>query len=227
MDTVSQSRLAIIDLGPYLAGEAGALARAAAQLGAASEELGFYFVANHGIPQALIDRVFAEAERFHSLPLEQKLQVKVQGKRVVGYLPLGGQTQRLKHSGHTHPDRSASFYIKAEYGPDHPYRRAGHDWVFNNLWPADLPGFRETCLDYYEAMTGLFLKLLPLQAVALGLPPDFFTAHDAFRPPVNTLRLLSYPPREEANEGQFGISPHTDYGYMTFLAQAKKPGSKS
>src|ERR1700733_5441330 len=89
MDTVSQSRLAIIDLGPYLAGEAGALARAAAQLGAASEELGFYFVANHGIPQALIDRVFAEAERFHSLPLDQKLQVKVQGKRVVGYLPLG------------------------------------------------------------------------------------------------------------------------------------------
>ena len=74
MDTVSQSRLAIIDLGPYLAGEAGALERAAAQLGAASEELGFYFVANHGIPQALIDRVFGEAERFHSLPLDQKLQ---------------------------------------------------------------------------------------------------------------------------------------------------------
>jgi len=224
MDTVSQSRLAIIDLGPYLAGEPGALERAAAQLGAASEELGFYFVANHGIPQALIDRVFGEAERFHSLPLEQKLQVKVKGKRVVGYLPLGGQTQRLKHSGHTHPDRSASFYVKAEYGPDHPYRRAGHDWVFDNLWPADLPGFRETCLAYYEAMTALFLKLLPVQAVALGLPRDFFTAHDAFSPPVNTLRLLSYPPREEANEGQFGISPHTDYGYMTFLAQAKKPG---
>ena len=78
-----------IDLGPYLAGETGALERAAAQLGEASEALGFYFVANHGMPQSLIDRVFAEAERFHSLPLERKMAVKVQGKRVVGYLPLG------------------------------------------------------------------------------------------------------------------------------------------
>jgi isopenicillin N synthase-like dioxygenase len=219
----ARSRIAVIDLGPFLAGERGALERAAAELGRASEELGFYFIANHGIPQALIDRVFAEAERFHALPLEKKLEVKVQGK-VVGYLPLGGQTQRLKHSGHSYPDRSASYYIKAEYGPDHPYRRAGHEWVFDNRWPADLPAFRETCLEYYEAMTGLFLKILPLQAVALGLPPDFLSSHEAFRPPVNTLRLLCYPPREEANAGQFGISPHTDFGYMTLLAQAKKPG---
>lgn len=226
LDTIepqAKSRIAIIDLGPCLAGETGALQRAARQLGQASEELGFYFIANHGIPQALIDRVFAEAERFHSLPLERKLAVKVQ-KKVVGYLPLGGQTQRLKHSGHTYPDRSASYYVKAEYGPDHPYRREGHDWVFDNLWPADLPGFRETCLDYYQAMTALALKLLPLQAVALGLPETFFTTHAAFQPPVNTLRLITYPPRDEAAEGQFGISPHTDYGYMTLLAQAKKPG---
>jgi isopenicillin N synthase-like dioxygenase len=217
------SRIAVIDLGPYLAGEPGALERAARALGHAAEELGFYFIANHGIPQALIDRVFAEAERFHALPLERKLAVKVQGK-VVGYLPLGGQTQRLKHSGHTHPDRSASYYVKAEYGPDHPYRRAGHDWVFDNRWPADLPGFRETCLEYYAAMTALGLKLLPLQAAALGLPADYLITHRAFDPPVNTLRLLCYPPRDEEALGQFGISPHTDYGYMTLLAQAKKPG---
>jgi isopenicillin N synthase-like dioxygenase len=223
IEAPAKSRIAIVDLGPYLAGEAGALERTAQALGEASEELGFYFIANHGIKQPLIDRVFAEAERFHSLPVDRKLEVKVQGK-VVGYLPLGGQTQRLKHSGHTYPDRSASYYVKAEYGPDHPYRRAGHSWVFDNRWPRDLPGFRETCLDYYEAMTALFLKLLPLQAAALGMKADFFTTHEAFRPPVNTLRLLCYPPRDEAAEGQFGISPHTDYGYMTLLAQAKKPG---
>ncbi|HUB97599.1 MAG TPA: 2-oxoglutarate and iron-dependent oxygenase domain-containing protein, partial [Stellaceae bacterium] len=220
LEAPATSRIAEIDLGPYLAGDAGALERTARELGEASEDLGFYFIRNHGIPQSLIDRVFAEAERFHSLPLERKLSVKVQGK-VVGYLPLGGQTQRLVHSGHSHPDRSASYYIKAEYPPDHPYRRAGVNWVFDNRWPAELPGFRETCLEYYEAMTALGLKLLPLQAVALGLPSDYFSRHEAFHPPVNTLRLLCYPPRDDAAEGQFGISPHTDYGYMTLLAQAK------
>jgi isopenicillin N synthase-like dioxygenase len=224
LDAGQTSRIAVIDLGPYLAGEPGALERAARELGRAAEELGFYFITNHGIPQALIDRVFAAAERFHSLPLERKLEVKVRDKRVVGYLPLGGQTQRLIHSGHKHPDRSASYYVKAEYPPDHPYRRAGHSWVFENRWPDGLPGFRDTCLDYYEAMTALALKLLPLQAVSLGLPPDHLAKHPAFDPPVNTLRLLCYPPQDEALEGQFGISPHTDYGYMTLLAQAKKPG---
>ena len=224
MGTVTAiSRVPVIDIGPYLAGEKGALEDTARQLGAASESLGFYFIGNHGVPQPLIDRVFAAAERFHSLPLERKLAVKC-FDRVVGYLPLGGQTQRLIAGKERHPDRSASFYIKAEYPPDHPYRRAGHSWVFDNRWPADLPGFRETCLEYHDVMSALALSLLPLEAVALGMPADYFTAHEAFRPPVNTLRLLCYPPRDEARDGQFGISPHTDYGYMTILAQAKRPG---
>lgn len=81
LDAPAKTRIAVIDLGPYLAGKRGALEKTAAELGAASEELGFYFIANHGIPQLMIDRVFAAAERFHSLPLERKLEVKVQGKK--------------------------------------------------------------------------------------------------------------------------------------------------
>jgi isopenicillin N synthase-like dioxygenase len=223
LEAPAATRIAAIDLGPYLAGEPGALERTAAELGAASEELGFYFIGNHAIPQALIDRVFAEAERFHSLPLERKMDVKCLEK-VVGYLPLGGQTQRLIYKGGKHPDRSASYYIKDEYAADHPYRLAGKSWVFDNRWPADLPGFRETCLEYFAAMSDLVRKMLPLQSVALGLPPDYLSSHEAFKPGNNTLRLLCYPPRDEALDGQFGISPHTDYGYMTLLAQAKRPG---
>src|ERR1700690_1534018 len=124
LETRSGTRIAAIDLGPYLAGEKGALERTARVLGEASEDLGFFFIRNHGIPQALIDRVFVEAERFHTLPLERKMAVKCLD-RVVGFLPLGGQTQRLIYAGGKHPDRSASYYIKTEYGADHPYRRAG------------------------------------------------------------------------------------------------------
>ena len=67
-------------------------------------------------------------------------------------------------------------------------------------------------------------KMLPLQAVALGLPADALVKHDGFKPMNCTLRLSHYPPRDPTNEGQFGIGPHTDYGYCTDLAQAKKPG---
>ncbi len=217
-------KIPVIDVGPFLAGEAGALERTGALVGDAAETLGFFFIGNHGIPQSLIDRVFAEAQRFHELPLERKLEVQAIGK-VIGYLPLGGQTQNTSiYAKSTHPDRSASFYIRREFAPDHPDRLAKRPWVSDNRWPKDLPGFRETCLAYYDAMSALGTKMLRLHAVALGLEPEAYAAQEAFQPPSNTLRLLHYPPRDPALDGQFGIGPHTDYGYCTYLAQAKRPG---
>lgn len=220
----SDMKIPVIDIGPYLAGAPGALAATAQAIGAAAESLGFYFLGNHGIPQALIDRVFGEAQRFHGLPIEKKLEVQAIGK-VIGYLPLGGQTQNTSiYAKSTYPDASASFYIKREFAPDHADRLAKKPWVLDNRWPEDLPGFRETCLDYYDAMSALGHKMLVLHAVALDLAPDALSSHEAFQPSGNTLRLLHYPPRDPAKNGQFGIGPHTDYGYCTYLAQAKKPG---
>ena len=216
--------IAVIDLGSYLAGEPGALERTAAEIGEASRSLGFFFLRNHGIARSLIDRVFIEAERFHSLPLETKLASRIVD-RIVGYLPLGGQTQRTSiHGKSVAPDRSASFYIRREYPADHPDRIERRPWVFDNRWPADLAGFRETTLEYFEAMSALALAMLPLQSRALGLPAAFLGSHAAFQPATNNLRLLHYPPRDPDVSGQFGIGPHTDYGYGTFLAQEKIPG---
>jgi isopenicillin N synthase-like dioxygenase len=124
LDARSDMKIPVIDVGPDLAGETGALETTSRAIGAASETLGFYFLGNHGIPQSLIDRVFAETQRFHEMPLETKLEVQAIGK-VIGYLPLGGQTQNTSIYGKsTHPDASASFYIKREFAPDHPDRLA-------------------------------------------------------------------------------------------------------
>ena len=43
----------VLDLGPLRAGEPGALERLGAELREAFTEVGFYFVRNHGISQAL------------------------------------------------------------------------------------------------------------------------------------------------------------------------------
>ena len=56
----------VIDLGPFLAARPGADATAAAEIGRALTDVGFFVVVNHGIPQALIDDTFAEARRFHA-----------------------------------------------------------------------------------------------------------------------------------------------------------------
>ncbi len=214
----------VIDIGPFLRGEPGALEKIAAALGEASESLGFYFIGGHGVAQALIDRVYDESERFHALPMERKLAVKVKDK-IVGYLPPGGQTQHTsKYGKSVHPDTSSSYYIRQEFPADHPDRLAGKPWVWDNQWIEGLPGFRETMQEYYAAMSGLVFSILRLQSVALGLGADFFPKHEAFKPAVFNLRLLHYPPRKETLEGQFGLGPHTDYGHLSFLAQQRVPG---
>jgi isopenicillin N synthase-like dioxygenase len=85
----------------------------------------------------------------------------------------------------------------------------------------DLPGFREAVLAYTDAVDALGRKLLPLCATALDLPGDTFDG--AFGESQFSFRLTHYPPvAAEAN--QFGIAPHTDANFMTFLAQSEVPG---
>ena len=41
----------VLDLGPFLAGQPGALARLGRGVCQALEDIGFFFVKNHGVPQ--------------------------------------------------------------------------------------------------------------------------------------------------------------------------------
>ena len=91
-----------------------------------------------------------------------------------------------------------------------------------NLWPDDLPGFRETVVSYSAAMERLGLSLLPLYAVSLDLPPDYFA--QSFRMPSYTLRMSHYPRQEVVEDNEFGLAPHTDTSFMTMLAQNDVPG---
>ena len=116
----------IVDLGPVLANGPGAFDQAVLEVGEASESLGFFYLCNRDVPQAHIDRMLVHTERFHGLALERKMDVKVLAHNI-GYLPLGGQTQRSCPSLYgpsRHPDRSASYFLRAEYPETYPDRLA-------------------------------------------------------------------------------------------------------
>jgi isopenicillin N synthase-like dioxygenase len=67
----------VIDLGPYLAGRLHASATTAAELGRALQDVGFFVIVNHGLPQTLIEDTFAEARRFHAQPMDVKLALRM------------------------------------------------------------------------------------------------------------------------------------------------------
>jgi isopenicillin N synthase-like dioxygenase len=219
----STEEIPVIDMGPYRAGEPGADRRMAAELRGVTETVGFFYLKNHSVPQSLIDRTFAEAKRFFALPLEEKRKIP----RVdnAGYVELREAKAHSANSGlvkNAKPALNESFVINRERTPDDPDVIAKKMFCGMNNWPANLPGFRETLLEYHSTLEALGKAFLPLWAISLDLPKDHFD-HLFTKPHVN-LRLLHYPPQPEVGGGQYGITPHTDNCLMTFLAQSDVPG---
>ena len=211
----------VIDLGPYLAGRPRAFAATAAELGRALETVGFFVVVGHRVPQSLIDATFAEARRFHAQPMDAKLALRM-NEHNNGYMMLGRYAVWTSDvNANDKPDLNEAFFIKRERAPDDPLVRAGRRFAGPNQWPDNLPGFRETLLRYTDAVDALGRRLLPLLAAYLDLPTDVFDA--AFAESQFSFRLTHYPP-VTAEPNQFGIAPHTDANFMTFLAQSDVPG---
>src|SRR5262245_19316820 len=89
----AHGRIPVLDLGEYLAGAPGAAAPLARAIARACEDTGFLVVANHSVPQQLVDDTFAVAQEFFARPEPEKLALKI-GRYNIGYLPFGGQVVR-------------------------------------------------------------------------------------------------------------------------------------
>ncbi len=212
----------VLDLGPWLGREPGARDRLAAELRRACLDVGFFFVANHGVPRDLVDRVFERTAAFHRLPGETKAAYRID-RHNIGYMASRASMQRSStvHEA-TKPNLVASFFMKRERSPDDPAVVAGLPLRGLNRWPRELPGFRAAMLAYMTAMERLGLGMLPLFARALGLDGDWFRPF--FTEPGITLRISRYPPQDGFDGEEFGAGPHTDAGFMTLLAQSDARG---
>lgn len=206
-------RIPVIDLGPLRAG--GAVDRVAAEVGAACREVGFFYVAHHGVAPELIDGVMRESRSFFARPAEEKLAVAIERSRNHrGYFPIGGENVDPEHNF----DFKEGFDMALELGPDAPEVRAGKPLHGPNQWPAGAPLFRALMTEYYARMCDLGHLLCRAMAIALGLPQGFFD--DKVDRPLAQLRLLHYPPTPTTGtRPTLGAGAHTDYGCLALLHQ--------
>jgi isopenicillin N synthase-like dioxygenase len=213
----------VIDYGPYCAGVPGALERVAAEVAHACENVGFFYVLNHGVPDELIGRAFAASRRFHALPLDQKIALKL-NENNIGYLPINASVQGAStvHKA-TKPNLNESFFISHDRGPEHPDVMAGKPLRGRNQWSRGFPGIRADMMAYFHALGAMCDRMLPPFAVALGLSPGYFSPFFADEPHAN-LRFLHYPPQNGTEDNTFGQAPHTDNSFMTALARTDVPG---
>src|SRR6185437_3362977 len=157
----ASAKVPIIDYGPYFAREPGALAVLAAQLRRACEEVGFFYALNHGVPQAVIDRGFAASRRFHALPLEAKLRLRL-NENNIGYLPMNASVQGAStvHKA-TKPNQNESFFVSHDRGPDHPDVLAGLPLRGQNRWPDGMLDLRADMTAYFRALNAMCDRMLP------------------------------------------------------------------
>jgi isopenicillin N synthase-like dioxygenase len=204
----------VIDVAPLVAGTP-ARDGVAAQIGAACRAHGFFYVTGHGVDAALVRRLEDLSHQFFELPEETKMQWRMAlgGRAWRGYFPLGGELT----SGR--PDWKEGLYLGTELPASHPLVQAKTPVHGPNLFP-EVPGFRETILDYMAAVTQLGHRLMEGIALSLGLPASYF-AERYTADPLILFRLFNYPTQAvpEGLDVQWGVGEHTDYGLLTLLHQ--------
>jgi isopenicillin N synthase-like dioxygenase len=208
--------LPVIDLSGFLSGANGALESTAALVRHALERIGFFFIVGHRIPWSLRDKTIKLSADFHALDEEAKLPLRFD-ESFVGYMPNRGElpTTSVYSTGTKKADVGEAFFIRRDWG--------GANTATTNRWPEKPDGFREMAIEYYEAVDDLAHRMLPLYAVALDLPADYFSDKFDFQRDLSILRLAHMPPGE-LEEDEFNVGPHTDSSFMTLLATSDHPG---
>lgn len=222
----TEEEFPILDIGPYLAGDDGALELLAAQVRDAFERVGFMMLVNHGLDWDVIDAAFAGSRQFHDLPRDEKMKVKV-NEHQIGYVPMGLSLNKNHSVDSTEGLKSnamENLTYHQDRAPDDPKVLAGERFRCLNQWPdpEQAPGFRESQMAYHALLSALGYRMLPVYARALDMPADYFDAF--FTDPTIIVRMVKYPAMGALRADQFGSASHTDAGFITMLPQSNEPG---
>ncbi len=182
--------------------------------GTSFQRFGFAIVADHGIPQDLIARAWAETEALFALPDAEKRQYHVTGGGGArGYTPF--KTEIAKDAKHV--DLKEFWHVGRELPAGHRFA----DTMSPNIWPSRPEGFRDTFVELFAAFDAAGDRLLSAIARYLKLAPDWFDP--AVKDGNSVLRLLHYPPIPADAEG-VRAGAHEDINLITLLLGAEEAG---
>ena len=187
----------------------------AEELGQSFVDYGFAIVRDHGIPQELIDRAEQLSKQFFALPEEVKRKYLIPGSGGArGYTAFGVETAK----GAQAFDLKEFWHVGRELPAGHKFR----DVMADNIWPDEVPGFKETYLALYDAFDEAGLKVLRAIARFLGVDEEYFT--DTVRDGNSVMRLLHYPAQDEPTGNHIRAGAHEDINTITLLLGAEEAG---
>lgn len=186
-----------------------------AELGAAYREFGFCCISGHGIAPELVDGAYDAFQRFFALPPEVKQKYHLPGSGGArGYTPFGVET--AKDSKYF--DLKEFWHIGREIPRDSKFAAV----MPPNIWPDEVPDFREFGYGLFEALDSLGARVLRALALHIDLPETFFEDKTNFGNSI--LRPLHYPPIEAVDVPNVRAGAHEDINFITLLVGASAEG---
>jgi isopenicillin N synthase-like dioxygenase len=209
-------RIATLDFGTFLRGDAQDKAHFADAFAAALQEIGFAVLVGHGVDPALYREIEQQVfDLFESTPLADKLRFRARrhGSVSQGYFPL-------EETSEIHPDLVEGWVwcrraFDIPQSRDRPFRAAGN-WL-DDAWE---PRFRRLVL----AHEALFKPIARAMFQGLGCDPHLY---DRKLTGTNFgLRLNYYPPLTEAQDrsGAGRLLGHEDVDLFTILPASRVGG---
>ena len=176
-------------------------------------EVGFFYLTDHGIDDAFLDRYFDLMAAFFSLPDDVKATIdKRRSPHFRGWERVGAELT----------DNRPDYREQLDVSTEHPPHGADAEPAYlrlegPNQWLPEeiIPGFRSTIEQFFERMGQLAETLMKAMSIGLGL--DEHHLHRLFgERPTSFVKLISYPPTPE---GEAGVNAHHDAGFLTILVQ--------
>jgi len=212
-----EQTIPVVDLDDFLHGDPARQAKFVKELGDALVEYGFVAVENHGVDADALAATYGAIRELFELPVAAKMGYEVlEGGRQRGYTAFGKEHAKY----HDVPDMKEFWHVGPELAAEHPLRAR----ITPNVWPSELPGFKDAALRLYGLLWRAGSTLIRAIARYLGADEsEFMRMIDG----GNTiLRLIRYPaPGEvEVPEGAVWAAAHEDINLITLLPEATDPG---
>lgn len=212
------SEIPLVDVSGLMSANPEKRKAAVMELDRAARDVGFIYIAGHGVPEETMAGLKQAAKALFDLPMETKMDHYI-GKSTNhrGYVPQGEEFY-----GEGGGDLKEAFDTAMDLPADDPDYLAGNRMLGPNVWPKHVANHKAAVDRYYEAVIALGKDLLRGFAMGLGLPEETFVQH--VNKPTSQLRLIHYwetdtvvGAEEQTNRQRMGIGAHTDYELFTIL----------
>jgi isopenicillin N synthase-like dioxygenase len=211
-ETALLDEIPSLDISDFTSGDPARKSQFVQDLGTAFNNIGFVCIKNHGLSEDLRLKLYDSVQQFFKQPDDVKKKYEfpeLSGQR--GYIGKGKETAK----GFKVADLKEFYHV----GQPAPEGEMPH-----NIFPEEVPEFKEYTLKVYETFENTGKTLLRAIAVYLGLDENYF--EDKVRNGDSILRALHYFPLDPTTvpDGAVRAAAHGDINLITLLMGASAEG---